>query len=97
MPVQKSWLDEYNKRCVDEVGKYLLEERHNQEAYDWLVARTVGGPFTTETMRTSNIAGETTTPSNTISASSTISAGILLVMISFITAAVATLWASEGP
>lgn len=36
---QINFLNYYNQRCLNEVGPYLLS-RGNQEAYDWLVART---------------------------------------------------------
>jgi hypothetical protein len=74
--IQKSWLQDYNKRCLDEVGQYVLNVRRNQEAYDWIVART--GSFT-----------------DGLSACSTISAGLLVPIVSSITAVVAAVWASE--
>lgn len=39
-PSHIDWLNAYNQRCLDEVGTYLLEVRGNQQAYDWLAART---------------------------------------------------------
>jgi len=37
---QRSWLEEYNRRCLEEIGSYLHDERNNHDAYMWLVART---------------------------------------------------------
>jgi len=37
--VQIAWLNEYHRRCEDEVGQYLRDQ-HKLDAYNWLVTRT---------------------------------------------------------
>jgi len=37
--VQIAWLNDYHRRCKNEVGQYLVD-RDKRDAYDWLVART---------------------------------------------------------
>jgi Xaa-Pro aminopeptidase len=44
-PSHKIWLNEYNQRCRDEVGKYLTA-RNKQQAYEWILARTELLPLT---------------------------------------------------
>ena len=37
---QREWLNEYNRRCREETGAFLLDELDNQDAYNWLMIRT---------------------------------------------------------
>jgi hypothetical protein len=44
--LQRKWLNDYHKRCYDEVGvAILLEERGNKKAFDWLKRRTQPIPY----------------------------------------------------
>jgi len=41
---QIKWLDDYHKSCEEQTGKYLLEVRKDEAAYEWLRKRTAASP-----------------------------------------------------